>query len=501
MLEAISNNLDTFLSALGLTGALIGWLLNRYVGQRRRVTYRVHLNTKIGVTPQPVAGMVDLEVRRAGAVVPDGSLALLRVKNAGRQDVTRADVASPLTITFPGRTVVGVEVIEPSPPVLRDMILRSPGPTIDGEKVELPAVPLNRRDRFKLLVLLSGEGSDVRVDGFIRGGRVERDTDRRRNRGLIFGGVSLLLAGMLIGLMIVNGRPGSTTAAVRCLPGQLQVEGSSAFAPVMKTVASEYSRICDDTKITVTGTGSIAGVRGVANAGADNPDAAANRLAMSDGPAPERLEALVPRPVAVALFSVVVNQSTGIRSLTVEQLRDVYAGRVTNWRDVGGADQQIILVSRGSESGTREVFERKVLDGSLEPRLSSDDCRTRNRDPAAATVRCEINSEAELLAQVARTPGAIGYAQHGAAAPYAEIDEVKLGEWAADLSTVERGLYPFWEVEIFYTYGTPAGDQLLSAFLEYSTSDTAKNLLRGAGFVPCLDRDKNYTDSLCKLRP
>jgi phosphate binding protein len=496
MLAMIRDNLDTAISAVGLAVTLIIWVVDRFVSERRRINYRVHLNTKIGVTPRSAAGLVDLELRRGGVVVPDASIALIRVKNAGRLEVTEQDIAAPVSFTFPGRTVMGVDVVESSPPVLRDMILRDQGPTIVGEKLELPVVPLNRRDRFKLLVLLSGNGTDVRASGFVRGGVVERDNDRQRNRGLVFGGLALALTGLLTGLLIVHGRT-TVVTGVQCASGKLTVEGSTAFAPVVTIVANEYDRTCGSAHVTVVANGSINGLRAVANAGAAGAKAAAGELAMSDGPASGEFGSLVARPVAVVVFTVVVNQSTGVHDLTLAQVRDIYAGRVTNWKQVGGADEPVRLVSRGSESGTRGAFERRVL-GGTEPAVSSNDCLTKDRDPAAATTRCELATETDLLVQVSRTPGAIGYAERGAAATYATVNEVKLGGWSADLATVQRGRYPFWEVEYLYTYGTPAGGSLLSDFLDYTTLDTAKNELRADGFTPCVDRDQNLMPTLCR---
>jgi len=138
--------------------------------------------------------------------------------------------------------------------------------------------------------------------------------------------------------------------------------------------------------------------------------------------------------------------------------------------------------------------------GVPEPAVSSNDCVNKDRDPNAATIRCEFGSESSLLDEVSRTPGAIGYAERGAAATYAKVNEIKLGGWEADLGTVEQNDYPFWEVEYFYTYGNPSGGSLLSAFLEFVTLDEAKNLLRADGFTPCSDRSKNLMTTLCARR-
>jgi len=496
VLGAIRNHLDTFISALGLLATLSGWMIDRFFGDRRVITYRTHLNSKIDVAPRSVAGNFDFEIRHRGQPVPDGSLVLLRVKNAGRLDVSRDDVSaeSPITFTFPGRTVQAVKVVESSPPSLEQVIQ----PAFDGGAVRIPQFELNRGNRFKLLVLLSGDRTAVNASGYVRGGRVERDSDRRRNRGLAFGGLSLLLAGLLIGLLIVN-RDGGNPTALRCVRGELRIEGSTAFAPVVKGIADGYHRACGGAAVTVVADGSISGLRSVASAGAANAVVAATGLAMSDGVASGEFGSLVARPVAVVVFSLVVNQSTGVHDLTVAQVRDIYAGRVTNWRQLGGTDLPIRIVSRGSESGTRGTFERRVL-GVPEPAVSSNDCVNKDRDPNAATIRCEFGSESSLLEEVSRTPGAIGYAERGAAATYAKVNEIKLGGWEADLGTVEQNDYPFWEVEYFYTYGNPPGGSLLSAFLEFVTLDEAKNLLRADGFTPCSDRSKNLMTTLCARR-
>ncbi|WP_007508677.1 substrate-binding domain-containing protein [Pseudofrankia saprophytica] len=510
MFETTADNLGTFFSAAALVVSLAVWLIDRYVRQRRIVSYRVHLNTKIDVSPRSAADVADLELRRRtdGEPVPGASLTLVRVKNAGRLDVDAVDIVRPLTFTFPRRSAMGVEVVEPSPVELRDVIMnarwpdhpgRVPGPFMEGDRVELPPMDLNEGVRFKLLVLLSGDGNEVHARGYIRGGKFERDTNRRRNRGLVLGGLSLLLAGLLIGLVIVNSRSDPSESTVRCLRGQLQIEGSTAFAPVVKLIADEYHKTCGDADIAVVANGSISGLRAVANTGANDPKTAAARLAMSDGPASGDFGSLVARPVSVVVFSLLVNDSAGIHGLTVDQVQSVYDGRVTNWKDVGGNDAPIRLISRGSESGTRGAFERRVL-GTQEPPVSSNDCFTKDRDPNAATTRCEFSSEASLLDQISRTPGALGYAERGAAATYPKINEIALNGWTPDISTVERGDYPFWEVEYLYTYGTPPGDSLLSAFLEYVSTDTAKNLLRGEGFTPCVDRDKNLMATLCATR-
>ncbi|TCC47748.1 hypothetical protein E0H75_23660 [Kribbella capetownensis] len=88
--------------------------------------------------------------------------------------------------------------------------------------------------------------------------------------------------------------------------------------------------------------------------------------------------------MAVVVFAVVINRSAAVTSLTTAQLRAIYNGQITNWKDVGGKDLPIRMVSRvGPDSGSRRVFREKVLGGDQELGITSDDCRT-DDDAAAA---------------------------------------------------------------------------------------------------------------------
>jgi len=397
--------------------------------------------------------------------------------------------------TFKGREVIGFEIPEAKPATLREMLLEDPGPLISGEKITLPKIPLNKRDRFKLLVLLSGTGSAVKGDGYISGGRVARDAPRGgpSTRSLLFGGVFLALVGLLAGLLI---RPAQNAAPgpVRCLAGKLTVEGSSAFTPLVKEVSLGYVKTCVHAQIDVQGVGSLEGILDLANS---KPAERTSLIAVSDGRAPEDSGALTARAIGIVVFAVVVNKQTGVSQLTLNQLRGIYQGRYRNWRQLGGRDQAISIVSRDSQSGTRRTFEARALNGS-EPAVSSNDCLRKDRDAAAPVVRCERRTTVDLLSAVDRIPGAIGYAEAAAATGYDRVDRVQLNGRDPDSNLVLQGKYPFWTVEYFYSYGPPQAGTLLSAFLDYMSSDTAKNTLRRFGDVPCVDHQQDLTSTLCR---
>jgi hypothetical protein len=127
----------------------------------------------------------------------------------------------------------------------------------------------------------------------------------------------------------------------------------------------------------------------------------------------------------VIAYTLVVNRAAGVDRLTTQQVKDIFSGRVRNRDQVRpGPSVPIGIVGRGQESGTRKTFERKVL-GGAEDRLTSDSCRKPERDPSAATTRCERGTTAEVLTEVSAVPGAIGY---------------------ADVTTIGAG-YRFWTVE------------------------------------------------------
>lgn len=133
-------------------------------------------------------------------------------------------------------------------------------------------------------------------------------------------------------------------------------------------------------------------------------------------------------------------------ALTTTQLRDIYAGRLTNWKQLGGRDLPIRMVSRvGRDSGSRRTFREKVLAGDQELGISSDDCKTTD-DPVARHHRCEVGTTEELLTRVNGIDGAIGYAELGASRKYPAMSVMSLDGVIADTARVADRPYKFREV-------------------------------------------------------
>ncbi|MEU6959046.1 substrate-binding domain-containing protein [Streptomyces chrestomyceticus] len=503
---------ETLLAAAGLVATAALWAVERFLPGRKRIGYRVQMDTAIGMNPQDAHSLVQLRLLRQDQEITDATLALLRFENDGGKDIVRQDYQEPLTVEFTGRTVIGVEVPDANPPDLVGMLTRNGGGLRhDGGRLFIPKVPLNKRNHFKLLVLLSAEAGDgsgdgdaggahrgragdtdggrpgeVVVGGFISGGRIRRNAQRwgPRKLSLALGGVCIILVGLLAGLLL-NGP--TVVASAECATGRLTVDGSSAFAPPMREVARQYTARCRGAEIQVVESGSLSGLGRLNRAGRSAPAGGPAFLAASDVAAPAIYRELAGRRIGIVLLGMVVNGRTGVGDLTSEQLRGIYDGRYTNWKQLGGSDLPVRIVGRDAASGTRRAFETTVLRGSEPGTVSSYDCSGKDRDAAARVTRCEVNSTGSLLETVGRVPGAIGYAEVYAAAKNPRVTRVRLNGREPDIEWAGQHSYPFWTVEYLYTYGQPEAGSLAAKFRAFMDSDTAKNILRKYEHVPCAD--------------
>lgn len=337
---------------------------------------------------------------------------------------------------------------------------------------------MKRKDHFKLLMLLDGpHGGDIRLNGHIGGGDIVRG-HARLERAKAFRNSALLLT---LGLGFLAGYVAAPRSAApsSCPSGPLTVTGSTAFKPVLDRAVTSYAAACPHApEIKVELDGSAAGIRSVTTSA---------RIAFSDTRLPGNESGLTGAPVAVTVFRVVVNRSAKIDSLTLPQLRDLYAGRVRNWKALGGADLPVRLVGRNGDSGSRQIFESKILANHPEPPTTSGDCRKADRDLSLPTIRCERPTTDELLTAVDTTPGAIGYADAGAAASTARAHTlaVALNRVTPSLDALKSGRYPYWSIEYAYTRGRPPAGSPAAAFLDRLAGPHGESAITAAGNYPC----------------
>jgi phosphate transport system substrate-binding protein len=453
--------------------------------KRKRISYRVHLDTPIGIEPARGSSLIDVELKNRGKPVDKPSFALVRIMNTGNAAIRVLDFEAPLRLDFAGRQVVDVEVIE-ADRVLRRMLDDDQSwPPVGSDSLVLPKVPLNRKHRIKLLVLLSGEPDpavkpSVSCEAFLSGGRVVHDTttgDGPSRRSMWLASVATVVVSVSVAL-VVSGVVAQRSSD--CASGRLVVEGSSAFAPVVQKVADSYLAKCGDAEVLVAGVSTYTGLdRLVDSAGSGDP-----RIAMTDGPADgPKYNRLVPHPVGTATFALVAHKSAGVTGLSTGELKALYTGVRRSWRDDGSLP--VTIVSRNFQSGTRAAFEGAVL-GDREPKATaSRDCTPPAQELPAPVLRCEKTEGADVLSAVAQIPGAIGYVELSAAqqAHNANPDVVVLSLDGVDPAAVAtRRDYKFRAPEFFYTNDKPVKGSLLDSFIDFMDGEEAKQIVADAGF-------------------
>ncbi|MGW4528733.1 substrate-binding domain-containing protein [Amycolatopsis sp. NPDC004378] len=494
----------------------------------RWISYRVHLDAAIGSRPD-IRGLAKLVVRRThngqSRDLDNASMVLVRLSNDSGLGISPEDYIEPARLTFGNRTVVGVEIKDANDGLRRSLLGTGENytPTDDDEVLtfseqgenwlQLPKMHFNREERFRMMVLLEGNGKGVAGEARLREGKGEgmrRETvgigpSRATRRALVSGTLATVFL-LVVVLVVAFGRPADTVVAAACGTGSLVVSGSTAFQQAESDVAMRYHQACPGATVSVnpTGhpTGSHQGVLDLVTNGRDNKEVRTGQVAMSDGPESGYQQQLVPHAIAVIIFSVVLNKATGVHSLTDAQLRQIYSGQVTNWSAVGGANLPIVIVSRGTDSGTRSTFDRKLLDNAPEPAADSYNCADRDPGlPPSPVIRCEMQSTGDVLSQVNANAGAIGYAEMSVTSSaettkYRNVQQAQLNGNGPDPQTVKNNRYSFWAVEYFQTYGIPAEGSLISTFLAYMAGDTAKATMQNYGHIPCVDGAGN-TIPLC----
>lgn len=267
---------------------------------------------------------------------------------------------------------------------------------------------------------------------------------------------SAAVAALLLGFSVVAG------SAPAFADTTITIAGSTALLPLVKDAAAAYQQAHPDVKISVSGGGSGTGINDVASKAADIGD--------SDILAPTHPE-LKDNRVAVIGFAVVTNPSVGLKNLSKKQLQDIFSGKATNWNQVGGPDQKIVVINRPRSSGTRAVFTKTVMGGMTisETGLTED---------ATGTV----------VSVVKQTPGAISYAAFSGTRT-SGLTEVSIDGVAPTDDNITTGKYPVWSYEHMFTIGPPTGE--VSRFIAFVAGNS--ELVRRDGFI--LIRDMKVTET------
>lgn len=256
----------------------------------------------------------------------------------------------------------------------------------------------------------------------------------------------------------------------------LQNKGSDTLVNVALAWAEAYQEVKPDVAIAVTGGGSGTGIAALIN---NTVDIANASRAMKDDEIEEaQANGIEPmeHTVAIDALAIITNLENPVSELTIEQLSDMYTGRITNWKEVGGNDAPIILLSRETNSGTHVYFlEEVVRRGEKE-----------NKDIFAPDTLL-MPSSVGITSEVRRNPNAIGYDGLGYVDPAHEkviaIAEDRDSSYIQPtVETAAEGTYPLSRDLYMYTAGEPSGD--LADYLSWILSSEGQAIVASLGFVP-----------------
>lgn len=285
-----------------------------------------------------------------------------------------------------------------------------------------------------------------------------------RRRFLTVAGGTAALAGLTMAGCSGNG--GSTTTeggedAAAELSGTITAVGSTALQPLVEAAAEQFMEENSGVQITIQGGGSGQGITQIVQGSVQigNSDVFAEEKV--DDPADA--EKIKDNRVCVVGMGPIVNADVAIDDIAIADLARIFTGEVTNWSEVGGNDEEIVVINRQSGSGTRAVFEAAVLG-----------------DQESATFQ-EQDSSGTVAKMVSETPGAISYLA------FSYFDDstkaLSVDGVAPETANVEDNSWTIWAYEHMYTALEP--DEATQAFIDYMMSDEVQgSLVEENGYIP-----------------
>jgi phosphate transport system substrate-binding protein len=283
----------------------------------------------------------------------------------------------------------------------------------------------------------------------------EEVTDKMKKSKLLVAALALLVAvGALAGC---GGKKEEAKSTVQ-LEGTLTAAGSTALLPLLKPAAEEFMKKHPKVTVNISGGGSVTGQNQVASGNVN--------IGNSDVPVVADLKdkGLVEYDAAIAPFVLITHPSNVVKGITQEQAIDIFTGKITNWKELGGKDEKITIIHRSKSSGSRLTIKEKVLKG------------TEFTDNAIIQ-----DSNGAVRAAIAGTPGAIGYVD----APYLDNTIKGLAYNGVEYSAqaVKDGKWPVYAATKMMTKGEATG--LAKAFIDFVRSPEFQNsYAEKAGFIP-----------------
>lgn len=271
-------------------------------------------------------------------------------------------------------------------------------------------------------------------------------------------------------------RPSTITGAKRSKGAMIQIKGSDTMVNLGQAWAEQYMKVHRDANVAVTGGGSGTGIAALLNGTTDIAESSRPMEKPEIAIAREHGIDPVENKVALDALSVIVNPGNPVSKLTVDQLSDVFVGKVTNWKQIGGTDAPIVLLSRDKNSGSHVFFlEHIVRKGN-----------SKGTEEYAKTALMLPSSEA-IASQVATDKNAIGYVGLGYVNPKKQkalaVAKIPAGPFVKpSIETAIAGTYPIARPLYWYTNGRPAG--IVKNLLDFVLSPEGQKIVDQLGFAP-----------------
>ncbi len=251
---------------------------------------------------------------------------------------------------------------------------------------------------------------------------------------------------------------GKSESAEKGLSGKISLAGSTSMEKLCEAMSESFMEANPDVTVTVEYTGSSSGIESLLKGSVDVGNASRG---LKDG---EKEKGAVENIVAIDGIAVITDKNNKASDLTKEQLVSIYTGTITNWKEVGGNDETIVVIGREAGSGTRGAFE-ELID-------VEDKCRYAQ----------ELDSTGAVLAKVASIPGAVGYISLDAADD--TIKKLSLNGVAATEENIVAGKYQLSRPFVMATKGEiSAQSELVKAWFKYIRSEEGKQVISRVGLI------------------
>jgi phosphate transport system substrate-binding protein len=243
---------------------------------------------------------------------------------------------------------------------------------------------------------------------------------------------------------------------------KITLEGSTTLLSVAQSAAEEYADKNTSVDIIIRGGGSGVGITSLLDSNCDIANSSREIKEAELARAKSLNKQLKIFAIAKDGITIIVNKNNPVSNLTKQQLADIYSGKITNWKEVGGKDEKIVIVSRDSASGTFETFAELVLKGQK----------------TARTALMQSSNQSIVLL-ISKTPSAIGYVGIGFAG--GRIKAITIDNIASTPATIKSGAYPLSRALYMITLANAQPD--IKKFIDFVLSAEGQGIVERQGFV------------------